>query len=73
VHGQKGAISGYVEGVNERFGWVNLADKRRPLALAGERTCWPLVSPEGTGVAKGKSCLGSDPGSFCLHSPFDRS
>lgn len=53
-----GAISGYVESVNKRVGWVNSAGKRRPLALSGERTCWPLVSPEGTGVAKGKSCLG---------------
>lgn len=68
VHGQSGAISGYVERVNERFGRVNSSDKRRPLALSGERTCWPLVSPWGTGVAKGKSCLGSDPHNFCLHS-----
>lgn len=60
VHGQRGAISGYMERVNERFGWVNSSDKRRPLALSGERTYWPLVSPWGTGVAKGKSCLGSD-------------
>lgn len=54
-----GAISGYVESVNGRLGWVNSADKRRPLVLSGERTRWHLIRPEGTGVAKGKSCLGS--------------
>lgn len=61
----EGTNSGCVESENENEnGWVNASDKRRPLALSRERTGWPLVSPQGTGVAKGKSCFGSDPCRF---------